>query len=270
MENGLLKSQVEKGNLTFLQRVEIAIGTAEGIRYLHKFAKPTVIHRDIKSDNILLDGNMMAKVADFGLVKFLQEKEASTGAGGEEAHDGIHEPGIPTLADGELFTQTKVSGTPGYVDPEYARTNIATPKSDVYSFGVVLLELITGKAAVFVVEGGDGQEVQSLANWVLNHSAEVEAVVDPNLHDHHVGAISVMIKLAEACIERRPATRPDMDEVIHRLYNVRSESVGSEFKEATPRNMGFDSPASTGSARGLSTFENSSSMGFSNSLPYGR
>jgi serine/threonine protein kinase len=105
-------------------RIKIALDAARGIEYLHNYAVPPIIHRDIKSSNILLDANWTAKVSDFGLS--LMEPESD-----------------------QEFMSTRAAGTVGYIDPEYYVLNVLTAKSDVYGLGVVLLELLTGKRAVF-------------------------------------------------------------------------------------------------------------------------
>ncbi|CAI5483958.1 unnamed protein product [Closterium sp. Yama58-4] len=116
--------------LTFRERLSIALGTAEGLQYLHTAAVPPVIHRDIKPDNILLDARMRAKVADFGLLKYILEGKDGAVTGEMES----------------LYT--RVAGTPGYLDPEYHCTAKVTVKGDVYSFGVLLLVLFTGQRAI--------------------------------------------------------------------------------------------------------------------------
>lgn len=103
-------------------RLRIAVGAAQGLAYLHHDCNPRIIHRDVKSSNILVDENFEAHLSDFGVAKC-----------------------IPTA---KTHASTLVLGTIGYIDPEYARTSRLTEKSDVYSFGIVLLELLTGKKPV--------------------------------------------------------------------------------------------------------------------------
>ena len=112
----------KKVMLDWETRLKVAVGAAQGLAYLHHDCNPRIIHRDVKSSNILLDENFEARLSDFGIAKCI--------------------PATKTHAS------TFVMGTIGYIDPEYARTSQLTEKSDVYSFGVVLLELLTGKKAV--------------------------------------------------------------------------------------------------------------------------
>ncbi|PHT48046.1 Proline-rich receptor-like protein kinase PERK9 [Capsicum baccatum] len=122
--------------MSWATRIKIAVGAARGIAYLHEDCNPRIIHRDIKSSNILLDDNFEARVSDFGLAKLAQ--------------------------DAESHITTRVVGTFGYMAPEYASTGKLTEKSDVYSFGVVLLELITGRKPVDTSQP-PGQE--NLVEW---------------------------------------------------------------------------------------------------------
>lgn len=117
-----LADSSKKVKLDWDVRLRIAVGAAQGLAYLHHDCNPRIIHRDIKSSNILLDENFEAHLSDFGIAKC-----------------------IPTT---KSHASTYVLGTIGYIDPEYARTSRLTEKSDVYSFGIVLLELLTGKKAV--------------------------------------------------------------------------------------------------------------------------
>lgn len=112
----------KKVKLDWDARLKIAIGAAQGLTYLHHDCDPRIIHRDVKSSNILLDENFEARVSDFGIAK--------------------------CISSAKTHASTYVLGTIGYIDPEYARTSRLSEKSDVYSFGVVLLELLTGKKAV--------------------------------------------------------------------------------------------------------------------------
>ncbi|CAI5530044.1 unnamed protein product, partial [Closterium sp. Naga37s-1] len=123
--------------LTLLQRLDILIGVARALEYLHSFG---IVHRDVKPANILLDAHMQAKLADFGLLRC-----------------------TVVVGDGSCSLQsTEVMGTPGYVDPVYRTTHMATISADVYSFGVVMMQLLTYKHVVFLCE--DGKEI-NIKDW---------------------------------------------------------------------------------------------------------
>ncbi|CAI5479381.1 unnamed protein product [Closterium sp. Yama58-4] len=137
MPAGTLLDQFQPGTstpLTLQQRVDILIGVARALEYLHSFG---IVHRDIKPANILLDAHMQAKVSDFGLLRM------GEGSGSLQS--------------------TRVMGTPGYVDPVYSLTHKATPSADVYSFGVVMMELLTCKHVVLPCE--DGSHI-NIKDWV--------------------------------------------------------------------------------------------------------
>ncbi|KAI5080043.1 hypothetical protein GOP47_0005522 [Adiantum capillus-veneris] len=154
MENGSLWDILhgaKKMKLDWDLRLSIALGAAKGLAYLHHDCNPRIVHRDVKSSNILLDGGLEAHLTDFGIAKSISLAKA--------------------------HTSTLVMGTIGYIDPEYARTSRLNEKSDVYSFGVVLLELLTGKKAV--------DDDINLHQWVLSqqNGGSVVEIVDPILRD---------------------------------------------------------------------------------------
>lgn len=226
MTNGSLKSVLRpdedsnKRPLTFEERVDIAIGSAEGLLYLHKFATPPLIHRDIKSDNILLDAKLVAKVADFGLVK-----DNPTGSV-EEA------------------MKTRVAGTPGYIDPEYYTNYQVTAKSDVYSFGVVLFELITAKSALIKEETTTDPDVPSLTtlpNWVQPYLSDISPIVDPRMGSFNEKAMKDFVKVATVCIERAARYRPNMEEVASRLRQVKNTILGVSETEVSSSHNDSDS-----------------------------
>ncbi|CAI5494798.1 unnamed protein product [Closterium sp. Naga37s-1] len=156
MPNGDLERWIGPGvsnPLSLLQRLDVLIGVAKGLQYLHDFK---FVHRDIKPANILLDKRMQAKVADFGLVKLL---------------------GGTSMAASEA--STRVVGTLGYMDPEYYESQMASPAADVYSFGMVMLVVVTGRKAVLVIEG----KRVNIKQWVtpLVDSGAVAEFKDPHL-----------------------------------------------------------------------------------------
>ncbi|KAL4578958.1 hypothetical protein LXL04_015092 [Taraxacum kok-saghyz] len=186
-------------HLQWETRFKIAIEAAKGLCYLHHDCSPLIVHRDVKSNNILLDSDYEAHVADFGLAKFLR------GAGGSEC-------------------MSSIAGSYGYIAPEYAYTLKVDEKSDVYSFGVVLLELISGKKPVG--EFGDGVDI---VRWVREtiseipqppETAVVAAVVDCRLKCYVVESVVDMLKIAMMCVEEESRSRPTMREVVHMLTNA--------------------------------------------------
>ncbi|KAL9424849.1 hypothetical protein AB3S75_031884 [Citrus x aurantiifolia] len=178
-------------------RVKVAAGAARGIAYLHEDCHPRIIHRDIKSSNILLDSSFEARVADFGLAKIALELDSNT------------------------HVSTRVMGTFGYMAPEYATSGKLTEKSDVYSFGVVLLELITGRKPVDASQPlGD----ESLVEWARPLLAEAlehedfEALVDSRLEKNYVDSeMFQMIEAAAACVRHSATKRPRMSQVVRAL-----------------------------------------------------
>ncbi|KAJ1692250.1 hypothetical protein LUZ63_008948 [Rhynchospora breviuscula] len=185
-------------------RLKIALDAARGIEYLHSYAVPGIIHRDIKSSNILLDSQWTAKVSDFGLS---MARTAGTGASAASA------------------------GTVGYMDPEYYRLQELTEKSDVYSFGVVLLEIITGFKAVF--KTGEDEEPCHVAEYVMPilSSGDIARLIDqrvPMTDTREEVAIEKVLKMAAQCVRSRGRVRPTMREVVMELEWVLGLCGGDE------------------------------------------
>ncbi|TVU11277.1 hypothetical protein EJB05_44851, partial [Eragrostis curvula] len=179
-------------------RVRIAAGSARGLAYLHEDCHPRIIHRDIKSSNILLDDQFEAQVADFGLARLAE-------------NDVTH-------------VSTRVMGTFGYLAPEYASTGKLTEKSDVFSFGVVLLELITGRKPV---DSSRPLGDESLVEWarpLLNRAIEdqeFDGLVDPRLEGNFDDVeMFRVIEAAAACIRHSAARRPKMGQVVRVLDSL--------------------------------------------------
>ncbi|KAM0019619.1 putative transferase, protein kinase RLK-Pelle-LRR-XI-1 family [Helianthus debilis subsp. tardiflorus] len=179
-------------------RYKIAVEAAKGLCYLHHDCSPMILHRDVKSNNILLDSDYEAHVADFGLAKFLRDTGASE-------------------------CMSSIAGSYGYIAPEYAYTLKVDEKSDVYSFGVVLLELIAGKKPVG--EFGDGVDiVRWVRETISEHSepsdaAAVLAVLDSRLKGYTLTSVINLFKIAMICVEEESSARPTMREVVHMLTN---------------------------------------------------
>ncbi|XP_064973117.1 LRR receptor-like serine/threonine-protein kinase IOS1 isoform X2 [Musa acuminata AAA Group] len=213
---GSLKDHLSDKNntgrvLSWRERLRIAVDAAQGLEYLHKGCKPPIIHRDVKTSNILLSHNFEAKIADFGLSKAF-------------------------LTDAQTHVSTQaIVGTPGYVDPDYHSTYRLTEKSDVYSFGIVLLELVTGLPAVLKF-----LETGHILQWVRQGLAQgtVADVVDPRLQQQ-CGMYSVrrVVDLALHCTALNSNERPTMTEVVMQLKeSLQLEIVG----ESSTRPYGGD------------------------------
>ncbi|XP_048321958.2 receptor-like serine/threonine-protein kinase At1g78530 [Ziziphus jujuba] len=201
MPNGSLDTFLHgKGmNKKFLDwpsRYKIALGAARGISYLHHDCIPHIIHRDIKSSNILLDQNMEARVSDFGLATLMEP-------------DKTH-------------VSTFVAGTFGYLAPEYFDTGRATAKGDVYSFGVVLLELLTGKKPTDEAFIEEGTRLVTWVKTVVEQKRE-DHVLDSNLECCTVdeNEINSVFNIALICLEPEPSKRPSMAEVVKMLEQIK-------------------------------------------------
>ncbi|KAL3349920.1 hypothetical protein AABB24_022798 [Solanum stoloniferum] len=193
--NGTLKDGLSGKTgirLDWMRRLNIAIGAARGLQYLHDLVSPPIIHRDIKSNNILLDGNLNAKVSDFGLSRFLGER-------------------------GHITTQFK--GTMGYMDPEYYMTNQLTEKSDVFSFGVVLLEIVTGKVPIdkgrYIVK--EVKDAMDMTKDLYN----LHEILDPVVRSGATPrSLEEFVVLALKCVEEGGVNRPKMSEVVKQIENI--------------------------------------------------
>ncbi|XP_019099205.1 PREDICTED: proline-rich receptor-like protein kinase PERK10 isoform X1 [Camelina sativa] len=184
-------------------RVKIAAGAARGLAYLHEDCHPRIIHRDIKSSNILLEDNFHALVCDFGLAKL--------------------------ALDCNTHITTRVMGTFGYMAPEYASSGKLTEKSDVFSFGVVLLELITGRKPVDTSQPLGDESLVEWARPLLNHAIETEefaALADPKLAKNYVGVeMFRMVEAAAACIRHSAAKRPRMSQIVRAFDSLAEEDL---------------------------------------------
>ncbi|CAN6284128.1 unnamed protein product [Urochloa humidicola] len=194
----------ETSPLTWAIRMRILLGTAKGLAYLHEGLEPKIVHRDIKSSNILLDRQWNAKVSDFGLAKLLCSERS--------------------------YVTTRVMGTFGYVAPEYAKTGMLNERSDVYSFGVLVMEVITGRTPVDYTRPTD--EV-NLVEWLKRMVAErrVEEVLDPRLPEPPPSkALKRAILAALRCVDPEGSQRPTMAHVVHMLEDDQIQR--DEFKLA--------------------------------------
>jgi hypothetical protein len=188
--SSLRSASVRNVNLDWPKRLHIAVGAARGLCYMHHDCAPPIIHRDVKSSNILLDSEFNAKIADFGLSRILIKHE-------------------------EHNTMSAVAGTFGYIAPEFAHTTRVNAKIDVYSFGVVLLELVTGR------EANRGDEYTSLAEWAWQHVQQgypmAEALDQEIIEPFYKEEMIAVFKLGIICTGTLPSTRPTMKEVLQIL-----------------------------------------------------
>ncbi|KAI3708934.1 hypothetical protein L2E82_38532 [Cichorium intybus] len=203
MPNGTLKDHLCKVDsvLSWLQRLKICIGAARGLDYLHTgtSTRDGVIHRDVKTSNILLDANFAAKLSDFGLAK------------------------VGPIDQTRTYVSTGVKGTFGYMDPCYFYTGKLTRKSDVYAFGVVLFEVLTGRQAV---DSTLDEEQWGLAAWAQDQIkvGNLNQIVDSRL----TGQISrkclkEFASIAGCCLSIQPKQRPTMAEVVVKLEFILSQ-----------------------------------------------
>ncbi|TYI57503.1 hypothetical protein E1A91_D11G286100v1 [Gossypium mustelinum] len=193
MANGTLRDhlyKMKKPPLSWTRRLKICIGAARGLHYLHTGSKHSIIHRDVKSTNILLDQNWVAKVSDFGLTKI----------------------GPNMLTQSNTHVTTIVKGSFGYLDPEYYKRQKLTEKSDVYSFGVVLFEVLCARPAVLQLTENmeKEQEKVNLAEWVMHcyQSGRFDQTIDP---------LRTFTDIARKCLGEKGSERPTMGEVLWNL-----------------------------------------------------
>uniref|UniRef100_A0A0D6QTN4 Protein kinase domain-containing protein n=1 Tax=Araucaria cunninghamii TaxID=56994 RepID=A0A0D6QTN4_ARACU len=199
MPGGSLRDQLygryagEYPNLDWKTRLQIVLDAAQGLEYLHVSCTPKIIHRDVKSANILLDANLNAKLADFGLSRVTIDRDAS-------------------------HITTTVKGTAGYLDPEYCNTQMLTEKSDVYSFGVVLLEIICGRRPI---NFSLSEEEMNLVRWVTPYVKgdedlrKIPKIIDKRLGDgYDTKSIVHVARMALRCVESHPSIRPSISDVV--------------------------------------------------------
>ncbi|KAG6513617.1 hypothetical protein ZIOFF_023949 [Zingiber officinale] len=200
-------------------RYNVAAGVAQALAYLHHDFNPPIIHRDIKSNNILLDANLDARIADFGLARMMSRTNESV---------------------------TMVAGSYGYIAPEYGYTLKVDQKSDIYSFGVVLMELATGKKPI-EAEFGEGQDI---VGWVRDklRSNQVEEVLDGSVGGRckHVQEEMVLVlRIAVLCTAKLPKDRPSIRDVLTMLGEAKPRRKSSSAGAAESNVMDKDKPVFT-------------------------
>nr|XP_028964745.1 uncharacterized protein LOC103451985 [Malus domestica]XP_028964748.1 uncharacterized protein LOC103451985 [Malus domestica] len=199
--NGTLREHLDRQHrkiLKFNQRLEIAIDVAHALTYLHTYAEKQIIHRNVKSSNILLTESMKAKVADFGIAR------------------------LGPVETDETHISTEVKGTVGYIDPEYMKTYQLTPKSDVYSFGILLIEIFTGRRPV---ESKRPAEERVTLRWAFKklNEGRVAELVDPLMEETIDAELLMKIfDLGIQCAAPIRDARPDMKAVGEQLWTIRA------------------------------------------------
>ncbi|CAO2178887.1 unnamed protein product [Urochloa humidicola] len=198
--------------------MKILLGTAKALAYLHEAIDPKVVHRDIKSSNILIDDEFNSKVSDFGLAKLLNS---------DKSH-----------------INTRVMGTYGYVAPEYANSGMLNEKSDIYSFGVVLLECVTARDPVDYSKPADEVNlIEWLKMMVTNKRAE--EVVDPNLEvKPPKRALKRAILVGFKCVDPDADKRPKMSHVVQMLEAVQNAYYQDQRKLSQVGSMDIESQQS--------------------------
>ncbi|BAT13406.1 leucine-rich repeat receptor protein kinase HPCA1 [Oryza sativa Japonica Group] len=215
--NGTLKDSLTGKSgvrLDWKRRLRVVLGAAKGIAYLHELADPPIVHRDIKSSNILLDGNLHTKVSDFGLSK-------------------------PLNQDGRGQVTTQVKGTMGYLDPEYYMTQQLTEKSDVYSFGVLLLEVITARKPLergrYIVREVKGAMDRTKDLYGLHE------LLDPMLAPTSLAGFELYVDLALKCVEEAGMDRPSMSEVVAEIEKIMKMAGVNPKVDSASNSMSYNS-----------------------------
>ncbi|XAR58677.1 Non-specific serine/threonine protein kinase [Bertholletia excelsa] len=207
MQNGSLgealhgKNQGGRLLVDWVTRYNIAVGVAQGLSYLHHDCHPPVIHRDVKSNNILLDANLEARIADFGLARMMLKKNE---------------------------TLSMVAGSYGYIAPEYGYTLKVDEKSDIYSYGVLLMELLTGKRPLDP-EFGEGVDIVEWIRRKIRDNKFLEAALDPNVGNcrHVQEEMLLVLRIALLCTTKLPKDRPSMRDVITMLGEAKPRRKSS-------------------------------------------
>ncbi|KAL4189357.1 hypothetical protein AMTRI_Chr08g206630 [Amborella trichopoda] len=213
MHNGTLKEHLygpltQERAIDWIKRLEIAEDAAKAIEYLHTGCIPSIIHRDLKSSNILLDKHMRAKVSDFGLSKL--------------------------AVDASSHVSSMVRGTVGYLDPEYYISQQLTEKSDVYSFGVILLELISGQEAIS--NESFGVHCRNIVQWARFRidNGDIQSIIDTSLQGNlNVQSVWKIAEKAMQCVQPHGRDRPPISEVLKEIQDAISIERGSESEDSS-------------------------------------
>ncbi|KAF8042319.1 hypothetical protein BT93_A0823 [Corymbia citriodora subsp. variegata] len=208
MANGNLQQHLSVDHpkvLTWSKRLQIAVDVAQGLDYLHNGCKPPIIHRDLKTTNILLNENFRAKIADFGLSRAF-------------------------ATESDSYVSTCPAGTLGYLDPEFRSSGNLNKKSDVYSFGIILFELITGQPAT--IRSRDFSTSMHILEWLIPivESGDIQRIMDPRLQgEFDINSAWKVVEIAMSCTLPMALQRPDINQVLIEL----KESLGSEASDSS-------------------------------------
>lgn len=197
----------EAPRMSLQTRLQLLLGVAHGMAYLHHGLRKQIVHRDLKPSNILLDEDMVAKVADFGIAKLL---------------------GPDTL-------YSKASGSPGYIAPEYGESTRVTAKGDVYSFGIVVLEMLTRKEPTNEMFGSTEK---NLPDWVREAYPQwYKEILDPELRESCIEskedeALRTLVEVGLTCVQMKPERRPNMETVVTKLTSIVSSVSTTEIRSS--------------------------------------
>ncbi|KAB1214615.1 LysM domain receptor-like kinase 4 [Morella rubra] len=190
--------------LSWKQRMQIVLDVATGLNYLHGFAAPPHVHKDIKSSNILLDGDFRGKIANFGLARSAEGQE------------------------GEFSLTKHIVGTRGYMAPEYLEHGFVSTKLDVYAFAVVMMEIMTGKEVAALYEE-ENKKLSDVLHAVLDEDNGHESLrqfMDPSLQGNYPSELAVLlVRLIDNCLKKDPADRPSTEEMVHSLSRILNASL---------------------------------------------
>ncbi|KAM3286312.1 lysM domain receptor-like kinase 4 [Capsicum chacoense] len=186
----------DQKSLSWTQRVQISLDVATGLNYLHSYTSPPHVHKDLNGSNILLDGDLRAKIANFGLAR---------------------------SQEGEFSLTRHIVGTQGYMAPEYLENGLISPKLDVYAFGVLLLEILTGKEVSALYEGSSTNLAEVLIPVLHDEDAKenLSNFIDPSLQGKYPAELAIaMARLINNCIMKDPSHRASTDEIVQSLSRI--------------------------------------------------
>ncbi|KAK8566268.1 hypothetical protein V6N12_059799 [Hibiscus sabdariffa] len=187
--------------LSWKHRIQIALDVATGLNYLHSFANPPHVHKDLKTSNVLLDSDFRAKITNFALARSTEGRE------------------------GEFALTRHIVGTKGYMAPEYLENGLVSTKLDVYAFGVLLLEVITGKE-VAALYGDKDTNLSDVVSDVLDTGKEgLKHLIEPYMLENYPSELTiVVVQLINSCLKNNPTARPAMDEIAQSLSRILTTS----------------------------------------------